>query len=316
MLLTLILVSMVSFILIQLPPGDFLTSYKAELEATGNRVSAELLEGLRKRYGLGQPIYVQYYKWMSGMFQGDMGISFQWNKPVSELIWGRFRLTVLLSLFTLIFTWIVAFPIGIYSALNHYSIGDYVFTFFGFLGRAIPNFMLALTFMYFGYKYLGISTWGLFSEQYIDAGWSIGKFLDLLQHLIIPITVVGTAGTAGLIRIMRANLLDQLNQQYVITAKAKGLPAWKVIWKYPVRIALNPFISTLGWTLPRLISGATITSVVLSLPTCGPLFLGALMNQDMYLAGSFILLLSGLTIVGTFISDLLLAWVDPRIRYD
>lgn len=315
MLLTLAVVSVVSFVLIQLPPGDYLTAYQSQLAATGTTVSKELLEGLRKRYGLGQPIHIQYFKWISGVVRGDLGLSFEWNRPVSDLIWSRFLLTVLLSLFTLIFTWVVAFPIGVYSALHHYSIGDYIFTFFGFLGRSIPNFMLALVLMFFGYKYFGFSTWGLFSEQYADAAWSLAKFWDLLHHLIIPVIVVGTAGTAGLIRIMRANLLDQLNQQYVTTARAKGVPGLKVIWKYPVRLALNPFISTIGWTLPRLISGATITSVVLSLPTCGPLFLRALMCQDMFLAGSFILLLSGLTIVGTFISDILLVWVDPRIRY-
>jgi peptide/nickel transport system permease protein len=220
-----------------------------------------------------------------------------------------------MSATTIVFVWIVAFPVGVYSALNHYSFGDYFFTFLGFLGRAIPNFMLALFIMYFALELFGVSTWGLFSQEYADAPWSLAKFLDLLQHLVVPVIVLGTAGTAGVIRVMRANLLDELSKQYVVTARAKGLARVKVVWKYPIRIALNPFISTVGWILPQLISGAAIVSVVLNLPTTGPLFLNALRTQDMYLAGSFLMMLSALTVIGTLISDLLLAWVDPRIRY-
>jgi peptide/nickel transport system permease protein len=273
------------------------------------------LDALRENYGLGQPLHVQYWKWISGVVVGDFGLSFQWNRPVSELLWDRLALTVILSATTIVFVWIVAFPVGVYSALNHYSFGDYFFTFLGFLGRAIPNFMLALFIMYFAFELFGVSTWGLFSQEYADAPWSLAKFLDLLQHLVVPVIVLGTAGTAGTIRVMRANLLDELSKQYVITARAKGLSRLKVVWKYPIRIALNPFISTVGWILPQLISGAAIVSVVLNLPTTGPLFLNALRTQDMYLAGSFLMMLSTLTVIGTLISDLLLAWVDPRIRY-
>jgi peptide/nickel transport system permease protein len=265
---------------------------------------------------LNQPGYVQYWKWISGIvLRGDFGQSFELNAPVSSLIWGRLGLTLMLSITTLIFTWAVAFPIGIYTAVKKYSLGDYVFTLLGFIGLAIPNFLLALILMYVAFKYFNQSVGGLFSPEYIDAAWGWNKFWDMLKHLWVPIVIVGTAGTAGLIRVMRANLLDELSKPYVDTARAKGMSEWRLILKYPVRVALNPFISTVGWTLPLLISGSAIVAIVLNLPTSGPLLLRSLLTQDMFLAGSFILMLAILTIVGTLISDILLALLDPRIRY-
>jgi peptide/nickel transport system permease protein len=317
MIPTLFFISVVSFIIIQLPPGDYLTSLVATMASTGEGVDRAALVALEQRYGLGQPIYVQYWKWLSSiLFRGDFGQSFEWNQPVSTLIWGRLLLTFVLSLTTLLFTWFVAFPIGIYAAVRQYSFGDYVTTVIGYIGLAIPNFLLALVLMYVAFKYLNQSVGGLYSPEYQDAPWSMGKLLDMLAHLWIPVIIIGTAGTAGLIRIMRANLLDELHKPYVVTARAKGLPEHKLLLKYPVRMALNPFVSTLGWTLPTLVSGAAIISIVMSLPTAGPLLLGALKSQDMYLAASFILMLSTLTVIGTLISDILLAWLDPRIRYE
>lgn len=313
---TVIAVSLVSFAIIQLPPGDYLTTVLAQLSAQGDLVEEDVIAALGARYGLGQPLYVQYYKWISGIvLRGDFGFSFEWDLPVKALLWERLSLTLMLSLSTLLFTWVVAFPIGIYSAVRQYSIGDYVATTIGFIGLAIPNFLLALVLMYFSFKYLNQSVGGLFSQQYIDASWNWAKFMDLMSHLWIPVVILGTAGTAGLIRIMRANLLDELRKPYVKTARAKGLSETALLLKYPVRIALNPFVSTIGWTLPALFSGSAIVSVVLSLPTTGPLLLRALIAQDMYLAGSFILMLGVLTIIGTLVSDILLAWLDPRIRY-
>jgi peptide/nickel transport system permease protein len=317
MIPTLFLISIVSFIIIQLPPGDYLTSLVATMASTGETVDRAALVALEQRYGLGQPVYVQYWKWISGIvLRGDFGQSFEWNQPVSALLWGRLALTFVLSLATLLFTWVVAFPIGIYSVVRQYSLGDYVTTVIGYVGLAIPNFLLALVMMYVSFKYFNQSVGGLFSPEYQDAPWSLAKVIDMLAHLWIPVVIIGTAGTAGLIRIMRANLLDELHKPYVVTARAKGLSEYKLLLKYPVRVALNPFVSTLGWTLPTLVSGAAIISIVLSLPTTGPLLLRALMSQDMYLAGSFILMLSTLTVVGTLISDILLAWLDPRIRYE
>ena len=274
------------------------------------------VEALRKRYNLDEPIYVQYLKWMSRLVRGDFGMSFEWNRPVKQLIGERILLTTIISLVTLLFTWALAIPIGIYSAVKQYSWGDYAFTFLGFIGLATPNFLLALICMYVGYSVFGISAGGLFSAAYQNAPWSVGKFMDLFAHLWIPVIVIGTAGTAGLIRVMRANLLDELRKQYVIAARAKGVPKLKLLLKYPVRVALNPLISTIGWVLPSIVSGAVIVSVVLGLPTTGPLLLRALMNQDMYLAGSMVMMLSALTVIGTLISDLLLLWLDPRIRYE
>ncbi len=314
---TLIAISLVMFIIIQLPPGDYLTTLVAAMASQGEDVDPAALTALRERYGLGQPIYVQYWKWISGIiFEGDFGRSFSYNMPVSSLIWERLGLTMVLSVGSLLFIWAVAFPVGVYSAVRQYSPGDYIATFFGFLGVAIPNFLLALVLMYVAFKYFNQSVGGLFSPEYQDAPWSWGRVGDLLGHLWIPIIIIGTDGTAGLIRIMRANLLDELRKPYVVTARAKGLPEWKLLLKYPVRVALNPFISTVGWVLPGLVSGSAIVSIVLSLPTTGPILLRALLSQDMYLAASFLLMLSVLTVVGTLLSDLLLAWLDPRIRYE
>lgn len=314
---TLLVISIVTFTLIQLPPGDYLTTLLITMQESGEQVDQALIDSLTKRYGLDRPLIEQYFRWITNIIlRGDFGISFQWNRPVGELIWERFLWTFAVSFSTLLFTWVVAFPIGVYSARHQYSILDYVFTFFGFIGLAIPNFMIALVLMWLGYTWFGVEMGGLFSEEFMRAPWSFAKFVDLLKHIWIPIVVLGTAGTAGLIRTMRANLLDELRKPYVITARAKGLPENRLVWKYPVRVALNPFVSSVGYVLPRLISGATIVSVVLSLPTTGPLMLRALMSQDMYLAGSFMLLLSFLTVLGTLISDILLAIIDPRIRYE
>ncbi|MEA3345747.1 MAG: ABC transporter permease [Chloroflexota bacterium] len=312
---TLIMVSIVAFILIQLPPGDYVTAYAATLAASGEHVDEAMLAALRKRYGLGQPIYVQYAKWMWSMLHGDFGVSFEWNKPVGEMIWSRLFLTVVISASTMLFTWIVAIPIGIYSATHQYSTGDYLATILGFIGMGIPNFMIALVLLWVGYSYFGADIGGLFSSEFQEASWSLAKVGDLLEHLWVPIIVLGMSGTAWTIRSTRANLLDELHRSYVTTARSKGLTERKLLWKYPVRVALNPFFSTVGYSLPNLISGATIISVVLSLPTTGPLLLRALMSQDMYLAGSFLMMLSLLTVVGTLMSDLILAWIDPRIRY-
>lgn len=316
MIPTLILISVVSFIIIQLPPGDFLTSYIAQLSQTGETVDEATIAALKKRYGLDQPYYIQYFMWVKGMLQGDFGQSFEWNRPVSQLIWERLALTVAVSTFTMIFTWVLSFPIGMYSATHQYSTGDYIATFIGYIGIATPNFMIALILMWIAYSVFGASVGGLFSPQYVEAPWSWGKFLDMLNHLWIPAIVIGMGGTAGLIRTLRANLLDELHKPYVVTARAKGVPERRLLWKYPLRIAIIPWISTVGWSLPGIISGETITAVVLSLPTTGPLLLRALQSQDMYLAGSFIMLLSFLTVIGTLISDILLGWVDPRIRYE
>jgi peptide/nickel transport system permease protein len=315
MIPTLLVVSIVTFMVIQLPPGDFLTSLAATLSAQGIELEAGQLELLKRQYGLDQPFPVQYWKWISGIvLRGDFGFSFQWNQPVGKLIWGRLGLTFVISLSTLVFIWIVAFPIGIYSAVRKYSIGDYAATFVGFVGLAIPSFLFALVLMYGAFAWFGQSVGGLFSPEYREAPFSPAKLWDFLKHLLVPMIVLGTGGTATLIRIMRANLLDELSKPYVVTGRAKGLKEFPLLMKYPVRAALNPFVSTVGWYLPTLISGATVTAIVLSLPTTGPLLVQALLSQDMYLAGSFILMLSTLTVIGTLVSDILLAALDPRIR--
>jgi len=316
MIIILFGVSIVAFIIIQLPPGDFLSSYIAQLRAQGTEVSEAEIAALRKQYDLDLPIYLQYFKWMWKLFHGDFGRSFQYNQPVSQLIGERLGLTVVISILTMVFVYVVAVPIGIFSATHQYSTGDYIFTTIGFAGLAIPNFLFALVLMFLFLKYFGLSAGGLFSPEYQLAGWSMGKFIDMLKHLPIPIIVIGTAGTAGLIRVMRGCLLDELRKQYVITARAKGVAERILLFKYPVRVAINPIISTIGWVLPSIVSGATITAIVLDLPTTGPLLYGALMSQDMYLAGSFIMFLTFLTVIGTFISDILLVWIDPRIRYE
>ncbi|MBN1874529.1 MAG: ABC transporter permease [Anaerolineae bacterium] len=315
MIPTLFAVSLVSFIIIQLPPGDFLTTYVATLAAEGETVDADVIARLEARYGLNQPVYVQYYKWITNiLFKGDFGYSWDWGRPVSDLIGQRLVLTFVLSLSTMLFIWAVAFPVGIYSAVRQYSAGDYFFTFISFLGRSTPNFLLALVLMWIAFSYFDMSVGGLFSSELEEAPWSWTKIKDLLAHIWIPMVVLGTDGTAGLIRIMRANLLDELHKPYVLTARSKGLSEGKLLLKYPVRAALNPFVSTLGWQLPGLVSGSSIIAIVLNLPTTGPLLLKALRAQDMYLAGSFIFILSTLTVIGTLISDLLLAWLDPRIK--
>ena len=317
MIPTLLGISIISFVIIQLPPGDFLTSYLATLAESGQvgGTSAEALQVLRAQYGLDQPVYLQYLKWLGRLLQGDLGYSMEWKRPVWDLLWERLALTFVLSLATLCFTWVIAFPIGILSAVRQYSVWDYVASFFGFLGLATPDFLFALVLMWIAFAYFGQSVGGLFSPEYVDAAWSWGRVVDLFGHLWIPALIIAVSHTAALIRIMRANLLDELHKPYVVTARAKGLPEGRLLLKYPVRMALNPFISTVGWTLPALISGEAIIGVVLSLPTEGPLYLRALMSQDMYLAGAFILLVSILTVVGTLLSDILLAWLDPRIRY-
>lgn len=316
MIVILLVVSVVSFILIQLPPGDFLTNYVTRLRVSGTYVDKAMIAALTKRYGLDLPLYQKYFKWMGRIFHGDFGMSFTWNKPVSELLAERLPLTAMVSLFSLILAYIVAIPIGIYSATRQYSIGDYIFTGVGFAGLAIPNFLLALILMIIFYKYFGFSIGGLFSPQFLGASWSIDKFVNMLKHLPAPIIVIGTAGTASLIRIMRGCLLDELQKQYVITARAKGVGERALLFKYPVRLAINPIVSTIGWILPAIVSGETITAIVLGLPTMGPLLFGSLMRQDMYLAGSIVMILSFLTVIGTLISDILLAWIDPRIRYE
>ncbi len=315
MIPTLFLVSIVTFVIIQLPPGDYLDSLAADMGESGSDNTA-VIETLRQQYGLGQPMYVQYYKWMKGiLLYGNFGISFEKNVLVTDLIWDRLGWTFGISILTLLFIWITALPIGIYSAVRKYSFGDYTATFFGFIGLAVPNFLLALLMMYISFKYFGQSVGGLVSPEYIGEPWTYAKFIDLLKHIWMPIVVVGTSGAAALIRIMRANLLDELYRPYVATARAKGMSEFQLLMKYPVRVALNPFISTIGWILPSLVSGEIIVAVVMNLPTTGPLLLRALLVQDMYLAGSLILIVSLLTVIGTLISDLLLAWIDPRIRY-
>lgn len=314
---TLILVSMISFLTITLPPGDYMDSIVAQLAASGQIAAKDELDSMRARYGLDQPVYVQYWKWISGIvLRGDWGESFQWGRPVTTVIGDRMWLTIAISFITLIFTWALAIPIGIYSATHQYSFFDHLFTTFGFIGVATPNFLLALILIYVAFAWFDTGVVGLFSPQYVDAPWSFGKILDFLKHVWVAILVIGMSGTAGLIRVMRANLLDELHKPYVTTARAKGLTERRLLVKYPVRVAINPFVSTIGWTLPALFSGTTIVAIVLGLPTSGPTFLQALMQQDMYLAGSFVLILSVLTVIGTLVSDILLAWVDPRIRLE
>ena len=315
MIPTLLIVSVISFTVIQLPPGDYLTSYVSQLREQGDIVDEAELVALEERYGLGRPIYVQYYKWVSGIIlRGDWGQSMEWQRPVKELIWERIALTMVLSSVSLMVSWFVAIPVGVYSATHQYSIMDYVMSILSFVGAGTPGFMLALVVMYLAWSRLGMNVSGLFSEEYISAPWTWAKVVDMLKHIWIPVLIIALNGTAGGIRTTRANLLDELNKPYVETARAKGLKEGKLVWKYPTRVALNPFFSTLGWQLAGLISGQTLLAVVLSLQTTGPLMLRALTSQDMYLAGSFLLLLSTLTVVGTLVSDILLAWVDPRIR--
>jgi peptide/nickel transport system permease protein len=309
-------VSLVSFIIIRLPPGDFVTSYAADLATSGAPADEATLDNLRIRYGLKDPLPLQYLRWVGNALRGDLGDSFEYRTPVADIIWGRLGMTALVAFCTLIFVWLVSFPIGIYSAVRQYSVGDYIVTFFSFLGMATPNFLLGLFVMYLSVVYLGYSVGGLFSPDFANVGWSLARVADLLKHLWIPILVLGVAGIAALVRIMRANLLDELHKPYVETGRAKGLPELTLILRYPTRVALNPFISTVGWVLPVLVSGDVIVSSVLSLPTAGPILIQALKTQDMYLGGALIMFQCILVLVGTLLSDLLLVWIDPRIRYD
>lgn len=316
MLLLLLVLSMVSFVVIQLPPGDFLTSYIVELQQSGQPADEALVAALKQRYGLDQPMWRQYGTWMWGLLQGDMGMSFERRQPVAELVRARLPITILISLLTTVFAYGVAVPIGIFSAVRQYSIADYAFTVIGFIGLAIPNFLLALVIMWLLYSQFNTDIGGLFSPEFELAPWSFARFVDMLKHLPPVIIVVGTGSTAWLVRVMRGVLLDELSKPYVIAARAKGISEVTLLLKYPVRVAINPIVSTIGWTLPQIVSGATITSIVLGLPTTGPMYLQSLRSQDMYLAGSFTMFLTALTIVGTFISDILLAWLDPRIRLE
>lgn len=314
MIPTLIAISALVFIIIQLPPGDYFTTYMNELQSRGETVDKAKLEFIKQQYGFDKPMIEQYFVWLFNMLQGDFGYSFEFSLPVSEVVGDRMWLSFVVSFTTIIFTWIVAFPIGVYSAVRQYSIGDYTLTFFGFLGLATPNFLLALVLQWVAFSIWGTSIGGLMDPEFIDKGWSVDKTLSILEHLWVPVLVIGTSGTAGMIRRLRANLLDELHKQYVTTARAKGLPPGKALIKYPLRMALNPFIADIGNLLPEVISGAAIVSIVLSLPTTGPMLLNALQSQDMYLAGSFLMFLAALTVVGTLISDLALGMLDPRIR--
>ena len=311
---TLLAISVIVFVIIQLPPGDYLTSYIAQLQAEGESASAEKIAYLREEYGLDKPMWQQYFVWLTGMVQGDFGFSFEYNLPVKDVVGDVLWLTFIVSFTTIIFTWIVSFPIGVYSATHQYSWGDYGLTFLGFIGLATPNFLLALVLLFLAKLWFGTSIGGLMDVEYIGADWSWGKFLSVLEHLWIPVIVIGTSGTAGMIRRLRANLLDELQKQYVITGRAKGLAPGKLLIKYPLRMSLNPFIADIGNLLPQVISGAAIVALVLDLPTTGPMLINALRSQDMYLAGSFLMFLAALTVIGVFISDLALAALDPRIR--
>lgn len=316
MIPTLAVISVLVFVVIQLPEGDIVTSTLDQLSATGVDMSDERVQNMRAQYNLDQPLPIQYLAWIGNFITGDMGFSFLYARPVNELVWERLGYTLLITVGSLLFTWILALPIGIYSAVRQYSVADYAFTTVGLVGLATPNFLIALVLMYLGYTWFGLSIGGLFSPEFLSAPWSWARFVDMLTHLWIPVVVLGTSGMAITMRLMRANLLDELQKPYVTTARAKGVPPLKLLLKYPVRIAINPFISTIGLLLPALISGEAIVAVVLNLPTTGPLLVQSLISQDMYLAGSLIMLLSVLTVIGMLLSDLLLAWVDPRIRYE
>jgi peptide/nickel transport system permease protein len=323
MLPTLLVISVVTFTIIQLPPGDFLTNQIAELQSQGDKAALEKVEFLRKQYGLDKPLAEQYAIWVgfwpgengfSGLIQGDLGWSFEYDLPVKEVVGDRLFLSFILNFSVILFTWAVAFPIGVYAATHQYSWGDHGLTFVGYVGLATPNFLLALVLMYFANVQFGLSVGGIMDPEYLGQPWTLGKARSVLEHLWIPVIVIGTSGTAGMIRRLRANLLDELQKQYVVTGRAKGMPPFRLLVKYPLRMSLNPFIADIGNLLPSVISGSAIVAVVLSLQTSGPMLLEALRSQDQYLAGSFLMFLSLLTVIGMFISDLLLAALDPRIR--
>ena len=311
---TLIAISFIVFVVIQLPPGDYLTTLIEELRELGEPADLKQIEALREEYGLDQPFLIQYAEWVAGLVQGDLGYSFEYEQPVADVVGDRLWLSFIVSVATIIFTWIVAFPIGVYSATHQYSWADNSLTFIGFLGLATPNFLLALVMVYLANVWFGTEIGGLMDERYIGQPWSWGKIVSVLEHLWIPVIVIGTSGTAGMIRRLRANLLDELQKQYVVTGRAKGLPPFRLLVKYPLRMSLNPFISDIGDLLPQVISGAVIVSVVLNLPTTGKMLYEALLSQDMYLAGSFLMFLALLTVLGVLVSDLALALLDPRIR--
>lgn len=314
MIPTLLIISALVFTIIELPPGDYFESYIADLAAQGEAVDLAEIEQLRAEYGFDKPPVLRYFYWVAGMLQGDFGYSFEYQLPVSEVVGDRLWLTILVSFFTIIFTWIIAFPIGIYSATHQYSWGDFGLTFVGLIGIAIPNFLFALILMYFANIWFGTSVGHLMDQQYLNAPMSWAKAKSILEHIWIPVIIVGTAGTASMIRKLRANLLDELQKQYVVTARAKGLHPFRTLMKYPLRMSLNFFISDIGSILPAIISGAEITAIVLSLETTGPMLIKALQSQDMYLAGSFLMFLAFLTVIGVLISDIALAILDPRIR--
>ncbi len=308
--------SIISFTIIQLPPGDYLSTYIRRLEAMGRKFDQAEIENLKRQYGLDQPMYVQYLKWMQSVFRGTFGRSFTWEMTVAEVLSTRLPMTIVISLSSLIVVWAIAIPIAIISATRHNTLIDYIFTFFGFIGLASPSFLLALVLGYLLYLVSGTMITGLYSQEYVNAPWSLAKLMNLLSNVWFPIIIIGIGGTAGLIRTLRATLLDELHKPYVTTARAKGLSETRLLLKYPIRIAMNPVFSTIGWVLPGLINGGVIVGIVLNLQTIGPVLMQATLSQDMYLAGSIVLILSTLTIIGTFISDILLAWLDPRIRFE
>jgi peptide/nickel transport system permease protein len=314
--LLLVVFSVAVFAIVQAPPGDFLTAYTATLASSGTSISAEHLEALRREYGLDQPLAVQYLTWMRNLAVGNLGLSLEYQRPNTELIGERLVLTVVLAVLSFIFTWAIAIPAGIFSATRPRSVLDYGLTVLNYVGVATPNFMLALVLMWIAFAYFGIGVTGLFSAEFVEAPWSLARVADLLAHIWLPAVILGVAGTARLTRLMRANLLDELHKPYVTTARAKGLPEWRLVLRYPVRLALNPLVSTIGWYLPALFSGSLIVATVMNLPNIGPLLLRALINQDMYLAGSILMIYCFLTIVGTLVSDILLAWLDPRVRLE
>jgi peptide/nickel transport system permease protein len=312
----LLLVSFIAFFVIELPPGDWVSTYIMQLRMSGIELSDQEAQRLTTMYGFDQPAYVRYFKWVSGIVtRGDFGWSFQWGKPVAEVIAERLPITLAISLMALIFSWLIAIPIGIYSATHQYSFVDYVATFIGFIGLATPGFLLAMILAWAANQYLGFSALGLHSKEFLDQPWSLAKAIDMLKHLILPLVIIGMASAGSTIRVLRGNLLDELKKQYVVTARAKGLSEIRLLFKYPVRLALNPVFSTIGWLLPAIFAGEVLISIVLSVPSIGPLLLRATLAQDMYLTGSIVLILSALTIVGSLISDIYLAWADPRIRY-
>jgi peptide/nickel transport system permease protein len=312
----LLLVSFIAFFVIELPPGDWVTTYVSQLRTSGIQMSDQEAQRLTALYGFDQPTYVRYFKWISGIVtRGDFGWSFQWGKPVGEVIAERLPITLAISLMALVFSWLVAIPIGIYSATHQYSLIDYLATFIGFIGLATPGFLLAMILAWGANQFLGFSALGLYSKEFLDAPWSFAKAMNMLQHMILPLVIIGMASAGSTIRVLRGNLLDELKKQYVVTARAKGMSETRLLLKYPVRLALNPVFSTIGWLLPAIFAGEVLISIVLSVPSIGPLLLRSTLAQDMYLTGSIVLILSALTIFGSLISDIYLAWADPRIRY-